>query len=110
MAIEWYCDIVMLATTHFIFDIHGDTLPKILRKLTKPKFKNYDYLNLFVHMEHLLSFSYFEISRYVDSPILEDFVEFSYSNMSQLDETSLDKIEILAVFIFFFHYGMLLFQ
>ena len=49
-------------------------------------------------MEHLLSFSYFEISRYVDSPILEDFVEFSYSNMSQLNETSLDKIEILAAF------------
>ena len=51
-------------------------------------------------MEHLLCFSNFEISRYVDSPILEDFVEFSYSNMSQFNETSLDKIEIVAVFIF----------
>ena len=51
-------------------------------------------------MEHLLSFSNFEISRYVDSPIFENFVEFTKSNMSQLDETSLDKIKILAVFIF----------
>ena len=51
-------------------------------------------------MEHLLCFSNFEISRYVDSPILEDFVEFSYSNMSQLNETSLDKNEIAVVFIF----------
>ena len=48
-------------------------------------------------MEHLLCFSYFEISCYVDFPIFEDFIEFTKSNMTQFDETSLDKIEIGAV-------------
>ena len=48
-------------------------------------------------MEHLFCFSYFEISCYVDSPIFEDFIEFTKSNMTQFDETSLDKIEIGAV-------------
>ena len=51
-------------------------------------------------MKHLLCFSNFEISCYIDSPIFEDFVEFAKSNMSQLEETSLDKIEIVTVFIF----------
>jgi len=51
-------------------------------------------------MKHLLCFSNFEISCYIDAPIFEDFVEFAKSYMSQLDETSLDKIEILAVLIF----------
>ena len=48
-------------------------------------------------MEHLFCFSYFEISCYVDFPIFEDFIEFTKSNMTQFDETSLDKIEIGAV-------------
>ena len=61
------------------------------------KYKNFDHLNLLVHMEHLFCFSYFEISCYVDSPIFEDFIEFTKSNMTQFDETSLDKIEIGAV-------------
>ena len=83
---------MILATTHFIFNVHGDTLPKIQRKQIKQKYKSYDHLNLFIHMKHLLCFSNFEIGCYIDSPIFEDFVEFAESNMSQLNETSLDKI------------------
>ena len=51
-------------------------------------------------MKHLLCFSNFEIGCYIDSPIFEDFVEFAKSNMGQLDEASLNKMESVTVFIF----------
>ena len=55
----------------------------------------YDYLDLFVHMKHLFGFSNFEIGCYVNSPIFEDFIKFTKSNVSQLNETSLNNFSEL---------------
>ena len=65
----------------------------------------YDYLDLFVHMKHLLCFSNFEIGCYVNSPIFEHFVEFTKSNVSQLNETSLNIIQKIDVLDLAISYG-----